>query len=222
MYNWDKLSSINMHHLLKHTYVIFSNSKRTAMQGLTVESNDMGACPPGVRFLPNDIEVLHYYLKNKLEKKPLPPVNIRDVDIYQFNPEDLAGMYKPTCDKPEEWYFFTPRDRKHRNGKRLNRKAGDGFWRATGADKEVKMNGTVIGWKKALVFYFGKPPNGEKTSWIMHEYTLRDAPPSSTTGSDDMKLDVFVLCKIHKHTRKSDTKREQDTSGNKSLSKFQN
>ncbi|KAJ8900562.1 hypothetical protein K2173_025339 [Erythroxylum novogranatense] len=84
------------------------------------------------------------------------------------------------------------------------------------------MKGKVIGWKKALVFYFGKPPNGEKTSWIMHEYTLRNAPPSSTTGSDDMKLDVWVLCKIHKHTRKSDTKPEQDTSGNKSLSKFQN
>lgn len=31
-----------------------------------------------------------------------------------------------------------------------------------------------VGVKKALVFYRGKAPKGEKTNWIMHEYRLAE------------------------------------------------
>ncbi|KAJ8775340.1 hypothetical protein K2173_020344 [Erythroxylum novogranatense] len=182
-----------------------------------------GVYPLGWRFSPTDVEAIYCYLKNKVENRPLPPVGIMEVDIYEFNPQDLA-MYRPNCDKPKEWYFFTPRDRKYRNGKRPNRQAGDGFWRATGADKEVKTKGEVIGWKRALVYYCGKPRKGEKTNWIMHEYMLKDAHPSSTfdTSSNDMKLDVCVLCKIYKNTRKFDIEQEQSTSQNHTLYASQN
>jgi len=33
--------------------------------------------------------------------------------------------------------------------------------------------------KKALVFYAGKAPKGEKTNWIMHEYRLADVDRSA-------------------------------------------
>ena len=77
----------------------------------------------------------------------------------------------------KEWYFFTPRDRKYPNGSRPNRAAGRGYWKATGADKPIGQPKTV-GIKKALVFYAGKAPKGEKTNWIMHEYRLAEVDRS--------------------------------------------
>lgn len=73
-----------------------------------------------------------------------------------------------------EWYFFTPRERKYPNGARPNRAAISGYWKATGTDKPIMTsNGTQkVGVKKALVFYGGRPPKGIKTNWIMHEYRL--------------------------------------------------
>lgn len=77
----------------------------------------------------------------------------------------------------KEWYFFSPRDRKYPNGSRPNRSAGTGYWKATGADKPVGKP-KPVGIKKALVFYAGKAPRGEKTNWIMHEYRLANVDRS--------------------------------------------
>ena len=76
----------------------------------------------------------------------------------------------------DEWYFFTPRDRKYPNGLRPNRAASSGYWKATGTDKPILTSCLTksIGVKKALVFYKGRPPKGVKTDWIMHEYRLHD------------------------------------------------
>lgn len=81
----------------------------------------------------------------------------------------------------QEWYFFSPRDRKYPNGARPNRAATSGYWKATGTDKPVISTGDgskKVGVKKALVFYTGKPPKGVKSDWIMHEYRLTDNKPS--------------------------------------------
>ena len=89
-----------------------------------------------------------------------------------------------------EWYFFTPRERKYPNGARPNRAAISGYWKATGTDKPIMScnynninNGSnnnngiqKVGVKKALVFYGGRPPKGVKTNWIMHEYRLLHLP----------------------------------------------
>jgi hypothetical protein len=83
----------------------------------------------------------------------------------------------------KEWYFFSPRDRKYPNGARPNRAAASGYWKATGTDKTIvaslpigggRAQENIIGVKKALVFYKGKPPKGIKTNWIMHEYRRVD------------------------------------------------
>lgn len=81
----------------------------------------------------------------------------------------------------QEWYFFSPRDRKYPNGARPNRAATSGYWKATGTDKPIlTSNGNQkVGVKKALVFYGGKPPRGIKTDWIMHEYRIIDANSTS-------------------------------------------
>lgn len=70
------------------------------------------------------------------------------------------------------WYFFTSRNRKYVNGKRPSRKAGTGYWKATGPDRVIKDNGVKIGGKKSLVYYEGRPPNGTKTNWMMQEYVV--------------------------------------------------
>jgi hypothetical protein len=95
----------------------------------------------------------------------------------------------------KEWYFFSPRDRKYPNGSRPNRAAGNGYWKATGADKPVGKPKT-LGIKKALVFYAGKAPGGVKTNWIMHEYRLANVDRSAGK-KNNLRLDDWVLCRIY-------------------------
>ncbi|CAH9103282.1 unnamed protein product [Cuscuta epithymum] len=182
---------------------------------LPAEYADTFDLPPGYRFCPSDNELIRYYLKKKVMNQKLPPNEIPEVNLYKHNPEVLSAKYRMIGTK--EWYFFTPRDRKYPNGNRPNRAVGsaepgvvNGYWKATGSDREIKHGSTVIGFKKALVFYEGKPPKGSKTKWIMHEFRV-NAPPlrSKIVGVDgvNMRLDDWVLCSIYKKVDKS-TKKE--------------
>lgn len=151
--------------------------------------------PPGFRFHPTDEELIMFYLRNQATSKPCPVSIIPEVDIYKFDPWQLP-------EKAEfgenEWYFFTPRDRKYPNGIRPNRAAVSGYWKATGTDKAIYSASKYVGIKKALVFYKGRPPKGIKTDWIMHEYRLNElkSHPNKQLGS--MRLDDWVLCRIYK------------------------
>ncbi|KAK1550109.1 hypothetical protein Q3G72_013859 [Acer saccharum] len=156
--------------------------------------------PSGYRFMPRDQELVVSYLKPKVLNLYLPPNVILEVELYRFNPDQLAELFKPQ--EENTWYFFTPRDRKYRNGDRPNRAAGDGYWKATGADKAVMHGKSKVGFRKALVFYKGKAPKGSKTDWIMHEYRLNNPPKRERAGIDDMKLDDWVLCRIYKKAGK--------------------
>lgn len=70
-------------------------------------------------------------------------------------------------------------------GRRANRATGAGYWKATGKEKPVAVSvaaaprsqaaAVVVGMKRSLVFYRGKPPTGKKTDWVMHEYRLAGA-----------------------------------------------
>ncbi|XP_042464358.1 NAC transcription factor NAM-B2-like [Zingiber officinale] len=165
--------------------------------------------PPGFRFHPTDEELVVHYLKKKAASAPLPVAIITEVDLYKFDPWELPGK---ASFGEQEWYFFSPRDRKYPNGARPNRAATSGYWKATGTDKPILTSGgsqVKVGVKKALVFYRGKPPKGIKTNWIMHEYRLVDDDRhhhhssrlphvASKKRGGSLRLDDWVLCRVYK------------------------
>ncbi|KAJ8762914.1 hypothetical protein K2173_023043 [Erythroxylum novogranatense] len=148
--------------------------------------------PPGFRFHPTDEELVKHYLCRKCASQPIGVPIIAEIDLYKYDPWDLPGM---ALYGEKEWYFFSPRERKYPNGSRPNRAAGTGYWKATGADKPIGQP-RPLGIKKALVFYSGKAPKGEKTNWIMHEYRLADVD-RSIRKKNSLRLDDWVLCRIY-------------------------
>ncbi|KAJ1434769.1 NAC domain [Sesbania bispinosa] len=172
--------------------------------------------PPGFRFHPTDEELVVHYLKRKADSAPLPVSIIAEIDLYKFDPWELPSK---ASFGEQEWYFFSPRDRKYPNGARPNRAATSGYWKATGTDKPILASDGhhKVGVKKALVFYGGKPPKGVKTNWIMHEYRLADnkslnstsktpspAPdPARSNKKNSLRLDDWVLCRIYKKSNSS-------------------
>ncbi|KAJ6899857.1 NAC domain-containing protein 2-like [Populus alba x Populus x berolinensis] len=148
--------------------------------------------PPGFRFHPTDEELIMYYLRNQATSRPCPASIIPEVDIYKFDPWQLPEK----ADFGEnEWYFFTPLDRKYPNGVRPNRATVSGYWKATGTDKAIHSGSKYVGVKKALVFYKGRPPKGTKTDWIMQEYRLNDPNKQASKQNGSMRL---VLCRIYR------------------------
>lgn len=73
-----------------------------------------------------------------------------------------------------KWYFFCPREKKYASGERQNRATDIGYWKTTGRDRPVMQNNRVVGHIKTLVFHRGRPPKGERTNWVIHEYRLED------------------------------------------------
>ncbi|KAF0923208.1 hypothetical protein E2562_003419 [Oryza meyeriana var. granulata] len=116
--------------------------------------------PPGFRFSPTDEELVLYFLKRRIATgRPTP--YITDVDVYKSHPR---------------------MDRKYPNGSRASRTTGEGYWKATGKDRCIcnggASSGRPVGSKKTLVYHHGRAPRGERTDWVMHEYTiLADALP---------------------------------------------
>ncbi|PWA81009.1 No apical meristem (NAM) protein [Artemisia annua] len=156
--------------------------------------------PPGFRFHPTDEELIGYYLRRKLQGLQIELEVIPVIELYKFDPWDLPEKsYLPKHDM--EWFFFCPRDRKYPNGSRTNRATSAGYWKATGRDRKVLSQSSVLGYRKTLVFYRGRSPFGNRTSWVMHEYRL----------CDDISLGIpscqgpFTLCRVIK-------KNEQKTS----------
>ncbi|KAL5986954.1 NAC domain-containing protein ja2l [Asimina triloba] len=184
--------------------------------GMVMEADDAVSqlsLPPGFRFFPTDEELLVEYLCRKVAGHNFAIQLIGEVDLYKYDPWVLPSK---ALFGEKEWYFFSPRDRKYPNGSRPNRVAGSGYWKATGTDKILTVQGRKVGMKKALVFYIGKAPKGTKTNWIMHEYRLRDS--SKKKGSLRVKriieklkvvsqLDDWVLCRIYKKSSGSEAQK---------------
>ncbi|KAL3638842.1 NAC domain-containing protein [Castilleja foliolosa] len=140
--------------------------------------------PPGFRFHPTDDELVMHYLCRKCACLSIAVPIIAEIDLYKYDPWQLPGL---ALYGEKEWYFFSPRDRKYPNGSRPNRAAGHGYWKATGADKPIG-HPKAVGIKKALVFYSGKAPRGEKTNWIMHEYRLADVDRSARKKNNSLRF----------------------------------
>ncbi|KAK4285704.1 hypothetical protein QN277_002366 [Acacia crassicarpa] len=162
---------------------------------------------PGFRFHPTDEELVGFYLRRQLDKKPIKIELIKQIDIYKYDPWDLP---KASCTGGEkEWYFFCKRGRKYRNSIRPNRVTGSGFWKATGIDKPIAgQGGECIGLKKTLVYYRGSAGKGTKTDWMMHEFRLPSlhdsAGPTNATAAAAanttiaQQAEIWTLCRIFK------------------------
>ncbi|XP_010272267.1 PREDICTED: transcription factor JUNGBRUNNEN 1-like [Nelumbo nucifera] len=164
-------------------------------------SKDDEVMLPGFRFHPTDEELVGFYLRRKVEKKPISIELIKQINIYKYDPWDLP---KVSTVGEKEWYFFCIRGRKYKNSIRPNRVTGSGFWKATGIDRPIYSVGDTndcIGLKKSLVYYRGSAGKGTKTDWMMHEFRL---PSGGKTGNSPnsnnatQEAEIWTLCRIFK------------------------
>ncbi|OIT31623.1 PREDICTED: NAC domain-containing protein 17-like [Nicotiana attenuata] len=182
------------------------------MKMLELIDSDSFACfgssknvfPPGFRFHPTDEELVLYYLKKKICRKRILLDAIAETDVYKWDPEDLPDLSKlKTGDR--QWFFFSPRDRKYPNRARSNRATKHGYWKATGKDRIITCNSRAVGVKKTLVFYKGRAPVGERTDWVMHEYTMDEEELKRCQNVHD----YYALYKVFKKSGPGPKNNEQ-------------
>ncbi|CAJ2664574.1 unnamed protein product [Trifolium pratense] len=147
--------------------------------------------PPGFRFHPTDEELISHYLYKKVLDSNFSARAIGDVDLNKSEPWDLPWKAKMG---EKEWYFFCVRDRKYPTGLRTNRATEQGYWKATGKDKEIFKGKSLVGMKKTLVFYKGRAPKGEKSNWVMHEYRLEGK--FSVHNLPKSAKNEWVICRV--------------------------
>eukprot|EP01018_Ginkgo_biloba_P034129 Gb_41742 [translate_table: standard] len=157
---------------------------------IIAEGSDDNPILPGFRFHPTEEELVGFYLRRKVEKKPFKINLIEELNLYNYDPWDLGARLGE-----REWFFFVPRDWRQHSGGRPNRITASGYWKATGTDRGVYgQPGTqLIGFRKTLVFYKGRAPKGEKTDWVMNEYRLPDFQSFCKSSRNEV-----TLCRVYK------------------------
>ncbi|CAL9100089.1 ANAC083 transcription factor [Musa troglodytarum] len=163
--------------------------------------------PPGFRFHPTDEELVVQYLKRKVYSFPLPAYIIPEIDLRIHDPWDLPGG------REEVRYFFSFREATYPSRNRSNPGARSGCWKAAGKETQVVASrcNQVVGMKKVLVFYRGKPPT--RTDWIMHEYRLTrpEANPRNDAAHSCMvRNGDWVLCRVFRKKRPAKMEAEED------------
>ncbi|KAL6007534.1 hypothetical protein ACLOJK_033032 [Asimina triloba] len=169
--------------------------------------------PVGFRFLPTDAELIEYYLKGKNLGFHFPDTPIHDCYIYDFNPEDLIGMYG--MGEKQDMYFFSEREPVTACGLRPNRTAVGGHWRSNRSYEVRDNEDRIIGVRMSLKFFKGKK---ESTDWLMDEYKLPEGDEAMTSTREKkrrkmtmaenqnsihrLKMEGFVLCRIHRRGKR--------------------
>nr|UBT01626.1 NAC transcription factor 22 [Litchi chinensis] len=155
----------------------------------------MGPSIVGYRFHPTPEELINHYLRKKRLDPDFSVQKIKEVNLYDYEPSELAGLLPVEADEPE-WHFFCEPEYKYGNSKRVNRRTRGGNWKVTGKKRDVKdKHKRVIGWKITLVFYEGSGNSREaRTNWVMHEYHIKD-------DSGFKKEFVVVRIKINRNTK---------------------
>lgn len=159
--------------------------------------------PPGFRFHPTDEEVITSYLLHKFLNPSFAPHAIGEVDLNKCEPWDLPSKAK-MGENSKEWYFFCHKDMKYPTGTRANRATKEGYWKATGKDREIfkpaagrDRDRELVGMRKTLVFYMGRAPRGTKTNWVMHEFRLEGKSRHTCNDLRFNPKDEWVVCKVH-------------------------
>ncbi|XP_048139818.1 NAC domain-containing protein 90-like [Rhodamnia argentea] len=161
--------------------------------------------PTGFRFYPTEEELISFYLHNQLhglEQDKLHRV-IPVLDIFDTEPWNLPQVAGEVCrEDREQWFFFAPMQEREAVGGRPSRSMATGYWKATGSPGYVySSDNRVIGVKKSMVFYVGKPPAGRKTPWKLNEYRAIELSPTNPNSSSDISIPKlkreFTLCRVY-------------------------
>ncbi|KAG8386613.1 hypothetical protein BUALT_Bualt03G0166700 [Buddleja alternifolia] len=198
--------SVNSIHTFFESIIMEVKNTSSAITTITSKEEGDDVPLPGFRFHPTDEELVGFYLRRKVEKRPISIELIKQADIYKYDPWDLPKSSKAG---EKEWFFYCKRGRKYKNSVRPNRVTGSGFWKATGIDRPIYSSNSsggrnnCIGLKKSLVYYRGSAGKGTKTEWMMHEFRLPTNHDSNTTKHMDAKTiaqeaEVWTLCRILK------------------------
>uniref|UniRef100_A0ACD5YDW4 Uncharacterized protein n=1 Tax=Avena sativa TaxID=4498 RepID=A0ACD5YDW4_AVESA len=172
--------------------------------------------PPGFRFHPTDVELIVQYLRRMVLARPLPAAVIPVVRTSASLPDpwDLPG-----ASEGEAAYFFSQRQAPASGGIGRRRRAGSGYWKATGKETPVfvQLQGPsgnakrlLVGVKTTLAFHRGKGKASlTRTDWVMHEYRLATAPGAGAadkkmTGADELQsrgdhqapTGEWVVCRV--------------------------
>ncbi|XP_031120515.1 NAC domain containing protein 50-like [Ipomoea triloba] len=147
----------------------------------------------GFKFHPTDEELVVYFLRRKVLRRPFPFEAIAEVDIYNFEPWELQGFCAVNS-REAEWHFFTRTEKKYINGSKINRATINGFWKATGRDRAVHHKSQIVGLKKTLVYHAGRAPAGRRTDWLMHEYRLSK---QELEKAGVQQKDAYFICKVY-------------------------
>ncbi|CAH2052606.1 unnamed protein product [Thlaspi arvense] len=156
------------------------------------------------------IQLISYYLKRKVQSKPMVLDTIVEVDVYKIEPSDLpddflAGAFAILNLNSQVLCFraFKAKDKGPRmvllqcNGKEEGQK-----WlyepinvqrlleKKTGEDKKIRRGDKqLIGTMKTLVFYNGHSPKVQRTNWVIHEYCLAE-------NDQGLEIDKYELCRV--------------------------
>ncbi|KAK2977473.1 hypothetical protein RJ640_016101 [Escallonia rubra] len=183
-------------------------------------SNGGREYPSGYHFVPTDFELICYLL-TKIVGHELPPNTIEhNADLYEHDPEELPAIRAYCHGRKNEAYFFT------HTKPSLTLKGG--YWKACCEDAEIfdSTKRKIVGFKKTLVFYRGKAPEGEQTPWLLHEYRVDPqtitawllqnygADPNVVTAdhavSDRVSIELRAATSVHNSTSVATTPYDTD------------
>ncbi|KAM0834784.1 hypothetical protein ACQ4PT_063364 [Festuca glaucescens] len=131
---------------------------------------------PGLKFDPDDDELVELYLLRRILSQPLPLARvICEDDPLSAAPWDLLKKHK----RKDDAFFFAHGHTKHGKGNRLKRTcAGGGCWEGQkplvdGETLRVPgIGGTdEITWRKYMLNFHRDGEKGS-TGWVMHEYSI--------------------------------------------------
>lgn len=167
--------------------------------------HDLPGLPSGVKFDPNDQEILeHLEAKAAADARKIHPLIDEFIPtlegengICYTHPEKLPGVSK---DGQVRHFFHRP-SKAYTTGTRKRRKVhgdtdgGETRWHKTGKTRPVLIGGAVRGFKKILVLYtnYGRQRKPEKTNWVMHQYHLGD--------NEEEKDGELVMSKVFYQTQ---------------------